>query len=290
MTIRKWILSALLIAGMVTAARAQESLPAVASERSSWPEAIEDNSFLIEEAYNQEPGVVQYIFNYVRTRPDGAWALSFTNEWPVPDERNQLSFSVYEVCPGSGEPSGFGDLYLNYRYQALFEEKDGVAFAPRLTAIAPTGRWRKGEGDGTWGWQASLPFSKRVASSLAIHLNLGATYFPSAKSLEDSGREARNDLLIWNEGASFVWLLHPRFNLFVEFVATQAQQPDGRGGLQRSSQALANPGFRWAFNFPKGQLVLGASAPMGLTHDSPRNGVFLYLSWEAPAWKPKAAA
>jgi hypothetical protein len=31
-----------------------------AAQTPAWPEAIADNSFLIEEAYNQEPGVVQH--------------------------------------------------------------------------------------------------------------------------------------------------------------------------------------------------------------------------------------
>lgn len=45
-------------------------------------EAIQDNSFLVEEAYNQQPGVVQHIFNALWTE-DGVWALSLTQEWPL---------------------------------------------------------------------------------------------------------------------------------------------------------------------------------------------------------------
>jgi hypothetical protein len=266
--------------------KAQEHLPGPSASRAEWPEAIEDNSFLIEEAYNQEPGVVQYIFSYLRTRPDGAWAFTFTNEWPVPDETNQLSYAVSEVRSGTGNPSGLGDTFLNYRRQLLWEERDGWAFAPRLSVILPTGDWRKNLGNGVTGWQVGLPFSRRISPSFATHFNFVATYYPQAKSITDSGLEARNSLKAWSEGASLVWLTTPRLNVLVELVATQLEQPDGKGGVERLNQALINPGLRYAFNLPKGQLVLGASLPIGLTPDSPHSGVFLYLSWEAPAWKP----
>jgi hypothetical protein len=39
---------------------------------------IQDNSFLIEEAYNQEPGVVQHITTL--RRQDRSWFYSFTQE------------------------------------------------------------------------------------------------------------------------------------------------------------------------------------------------------------------
>src|SRR5262245_1643983 len=66
------------------------SAPASAEPSEVRPiDGIRDNSFLIEEAYNQEPGVVQHIFTGSfglddrggpRTR---TWDLSFTQEWPL---------------------------------------------------------------------------------------------------------------------------------------------------------------------------------------------------------------
>ncbi|HPS72404.1 MAG TPA: hypothetical protein PLM70_09135 [Bacteroidales bacterium] len=54
---------------------------------------IEDNSFLLEEAYNQEAGVIQHIstFQYDLMR---SWNYSFTQEWPVPNQKHQLSFTA----------------------------------------------------------------------------------------------------------------------------------------------------------------------------------------------------
>jgi len=44
---------------------------------------IEDNSFLIEEAYNQERGVVQHISAWERSLGSSAWGFAFTQEWPL---------------------------------------------------------------------------------------------------------------------------------------------------------------------------------------------------------------
>ena len=49
------------VAGLLAAVL---TVPAHAQPKHDRPaEGIQDNSFLIEEAYNQEPGVVQHIFN-----------------------------------------------------------------------------------------------------------------------------------------------------------------------------------------------------------------------------------
>lgn len=54
---------------------------------------IQDNSFFIEEAYNQEPGVVQHIFNLPIDFTNGSREIapSFTQEWPVFSQTHQFS-------------------------------------------------------------------------------------------------------------------------------------------------------------------------------------------------------
>ena len=39
-----------------------------------------DNSFLVEEAFNQDPKVFQNIFGFMRQ--SGDWQMVFTQEWP----------------------------------------------------------------------------------------------------------------------------------------------------------------------------------------------------------------
>ncbi len=42
---------------------------------------IQDNSFLIEEAYNQEAGVIQHISTFERDLETHDWLYAFTQEW-----------------------------------------------------------------------------------------------------------------------------------------------------------------------------------------------------------------
>src|ERR1700693_4022087 len=56
---------------------------------------IQDNSFLVEEAYNQNFGVVQHISSFTRFFDSKDWNYTFTQEWPVPgDARHQLSYTL----------------------------------------------------------------------------------------------------------------------------------------------------------------------------------------------------
>src|SRR5919198_4945506 len=57
---------------------------------------IQDNSFLVEEAYNQEPGVVQHIVNVPINLTNGAREItpSFTQEWPIFSQLHQLSYTL----------------------------------------------------------------------------------------------------------------------------------------------------------------------------------------------------
>jgi hypothetical protein len=80
-----------------TAAAAAASILAEepAAERSrtasSRAPGIQDNSFLIEEAYNQDPGVVQHINTFLRDLRTRQWFATFTQEYPVGGISHQLS-------------------------------------------------------------------------------------------------------------------------------------------------------------------------------------------------------
>src|ERR1700694_558365 len=78
-------------------------------------QAIQDNSFLLEEAYNQESGVVQHISSFIRSS-SGNWTYSFTQEWPLGGIRHQLSYTI-PIQHAYPTGTGLGDIALNYRYQ-----------------------------------------------------------------------------------------------------------------------------------------------------------------------------
>ena len=108
--------------------------PAPTGKDAPWE--ITDNSFLVEEAFNQEPKIFQNIFGF--TRLSGNWQATFTQEWPAPGVRHQLSYTL--AAASLGRHVGFGDVYLNYRYQVLEEGPGRPAFSPRVSAIVPIGQ------------------------------------------------------------------------------------------------------------------------------------------------------
>jgi hypothetical protein len=236
---------------------------------------ISDNSFLIEEAYNQEPGVVQHISNFSRADKGGSWAFNFTQEWPLRGLRHQISYSI-PLQHDDG--TGIGDIAINYRYQLLGSADARLAAAPRLSLLLPTGNEQRGRGSGGLGFQANLPLSFLASSRIATHWNAGLTLVPSASDGFGDGATT----LSYNLGASGIWLVRPSFNFMLELLWLSTESPIGPGVTDRSESLLLNPGVRWAFNFPSGlQIVPGVAYTIGLESQD-TDGLFLYLSFEHP--------
>jgi hypothetical protein len=274
------LFSAIFVGFSFSAALAQT--PSQISKPLSNAPGIEDNSFLVEEAYNQEFGVVQHIQNFLRVWNSKDWIYTFTQEWPVDaSPRNQLSYTLIALHSGEQPASGagFGDIILNYRYQLLGNGASKVAFAPRLSASLPTGNYRLGRGVGGAGIQGLLPLSVVHTRKLVTHWNAGATIIPRARNT--AGETATT--YGYNFGQSFVWLAHPRFNVLLETVFNRRQEVTATDTTQWTSDLLLNPGIRWAYNFNNGlQIVPGIAVPIGVGPSSGERGVFLYLSLEHP--------
>lgn len=70
---------------------------------------IADNSFLVEEAHDQEDGVVHNAAMFVRDRLTGDWTATLTQEWPVVNEDHQFSYTLALSQVTAGKAStGFG--------------------------------------------------------------------------------------------------------------------------------------------------------------------------------------
>lgn len=231
------------------------------------PFAIVDNSFLVEEAFNQEPKVVQNIFTWMHQ--SDSWLFTFTQEWPVPGERHQLSYTI--PVSGVGGTDGLGDLFVNYRLQVLDEGRGRPAFAPRLSAIVPSGSRAIGAHQG--GLQVNLPFSKQD-QDFYFHWNAGFTWLP---------REHRDDLLSPALAGSAIYRLTDMCNLMLESVLAYnaADQPNGQ--TRRTRAVTLSPGIRGGWNL-KGdkQIVVGAAIPIIWSDRTTSSGVFGYFSYELP--------
>lgn len=251
-------------------------------------EGVQDNSFLIEEAYNQGPGVVQHILSvtHLTNRMAGPdereWSFNFTQEWPAFSQTHQLSYTVpYSFVSADDQwDDGVEDVLINYRLQALMESETMPAFAPRLSLILPTGDEEKGFGSDTLGVQVNLPVSKIVSSRWTLHGNAGATVLPDVRG---------HDLVGYNLGASAIYAVNPNFNLMLESVVNWDEEVNDGGRAERTVSAYVSPGFRYAFNHPgDAQTVIGVAAPVGVTSDSADYGVILYASFEHFFWRPRA--
>jgi hypothetical protein len=249
---------------------------------------IQDNSFLVEEAYNQEFGVVQHISSFTRFWDSKDWNYSFTQEWPVGNQRHQLSYTLVALHSGGFPDSGpgIGDVVLNYRYQLVGSGGTRTAFSPRVSLIAPAGNSFQERGAGSFGLQTNLPLSVVLSKKLVSHWNAGATFFPRAN--DSLGNRAA--IAGYNVGQSFIWLVHARFNVLVESVFAQSQVVVAKDRTEWSNSFLLSPGIRWAYNLKNGlQIVPGIGVPMGIGPSAGEKGLLLYLSFEHPFRKlPKS--
>jgi len=235
---------------------------------------IQDNSFLLEEAYNQEAGVIQHI-QYYQYMKDKTWVYSFTQEWPVPGQRHQLSYTIPGLRAADTGKGGLGDILINYRHQTVL--KGSLAVAPRLSMLLPSGDYKRGLGSGSIGLQGNIPISVELKERWVSHWNLGTTYIPNAKAIDGS----RADIKGYNYGASIIYLVNDRLNLMLETLGTRSQSVISNGAVKAEKAFFLNPGMRYAFDFKSGlQVVVGLSFPVGLSPSRGEYGSFLYLSFE----------
>lgn len=242
---------------------------------------IKDNSFLIEEAYNQEAGVVQFINGYQNTSPANDWSYTFTNEFPLGNETHQFSYVIPVNSFGASNESGLGDVLLNYRYQLVSNEH--LAMAPRLSLIVPTGDYKKGLGYGAPGLQFNHSVSITVNDKWTNHWNAGFTYVPNGKNANDD----KANLFGFNFGTSVVYDISEKLNLLCEFVYSSMDSVDDTGMKMNGSTYYVVPGFRTSFQAGKEtEIVPGLAAILGAgpSAEDHVRGFFAYLSIESKLW------
>ena len=183
---------------------------------------IQDNSFLVEEAYNQDPRVVQHITTMIRDS-DHHWIGTFTQEWPMGGIKNQISYTL--------PLDGTSDALINYRYQLLGNGETRAACAPRLSLIVGSRH------DRHFGAQALVPVSVVINDRFVTHWDAGANI--------EHGHTTKL------AAASVILAARPEVHLMLENVWNS----DDRA-------LVVSPGIRWACDFPsKLQIVPGLAVP-----------------------------
>lgn len=237
---------------------------------------IQDNSFLVEEAYNQEDGVVQHI-SFFQYLPSAGWAFTQTDEWPLRTIKHQLSLTMAATHADGYAGAGLGDTFINYRYQLVGNGDTRLAIAPRVSLLLPTGSVAAGRGLGGPGLQFNLPISLELNKRLVSHWNAGTTWVPRAQNQYHQTATS----LGANLGQSMVWLISPRFNALVETFWTNTPQVAGPAVTTPQQNLYISPGIRWAYNFKNGlQIVPGVGMPVGIGPSHGQVGAIFYLSFE----------
>ncbi|MSO83427.1 MAG: metal-dependent transcriptional regulator [Acidobacteria bacterium] len=236
------------------------------------PFEILDNSFLVEEAFNQEPGIFQNIFT-ARLGEDDTWEAAFTQEWPLFSQAHQFSYTIAAL--GADGERAFGDVMINYRWQATMETASAPAFSPRISLIVATGDGSLGLNGGGAGWQVNLPFSKQFGDTY-VHWNAGFTHRPEAQA---TGRCAHHNLLTPHAAVSGIWRLRPMFNLMLESVAEWEEFVD-QAATRRAMAWTVSPGFRTGLGAGLPQTIVGFAVPVAVSDDGSTVGVFGYFSYE----------
>jgi hypothetical protein len=234
---------------------------------------IVDNSFFVEEAFNQDKGIFQNIFVWSRDR-SGAWEGSFTQEWPAPALTHQLSYTI--PFAGGESAAHVGGVLLNYRYQALQEGSGRPAFAPRFSVILPTGR--AVDDSDRPGLQINLPFSKQTGA-VYVHWNAGFTWLHGVPD----GARSTTSLTSPTVAGSLVWNTRSYLNVMLESVVAFEDAVTGIQQTARQRVVTVSPGVRggWTLIGDR-QIILGAAAPVTFAGGQHSTAVLTYFSYELP--------
>lgn len=240
------------------------------------PPVVQDNSFLMEEAYNQESGIVQHIFT-LRADRSNDFDAAFTQEWPLGSIAHQLSYDIPLVR--SLGHSGFGDLRINYRYQLRGSGEARLAISPRVSVTFPTGDWKQSRGSGAVGFETMLPMSYVISPLFTTHTNAGVGFTPSARN--EIGDRANS--FSATVAQSLVFIRSQIVQPLVEVVYNGEQKVIAEDRTHWTEDFVVSPGVRVAFNFASGlQIVPGIAVPVGIGPSRGDRGIFFYLSFEHP--------
>ena len=258
---------------------AQQAPPPTPSKAPTGP--IQDNSFLVEEAYNQEDGVIQHINFFTKNTSTNSWIYTFTDEWPLRSYKHQLSMTLTGLHNGDfhGSGGGWGNTAVNYRYQLVGNGEAKLAIAPRATLLVPTGDAKQGRSFGGVGYQVGLPISIMHSEHWQTNWNAGATWIPHAHNeFGDTAGTAGVSL-----GQSVVWLPKQRVNFLLETIWAKYSE----GGWSRDNKLVRRSVYQsWdslVIQFQERPADCSwRGGPIGVGPRAGEAGILFYLSFEHP--------
>lgn len=259
------------------------SLTAAAAPVAAPSSVIEDNSFLLDEAYNQDPGVVQITQVFQILPSTGEWSHSPAIEFPIVTENHQITLQFPFSRP-MGASLSLNDFALQYQYWLIHAKY--FHLTPRIGAVFPTGNSTIGTGSGTVGAQAGLSTTVNFGDAFAFHTSGNAFLYPGSRATDGVATTT------WDASiaASLIWRPLSWLNLLTEGVLTSDQTPLPGGSIGRDLLATVSPGARFSIRLGEHrtwEIVPGVAVPFTWRTSSPGSAsisVLGYLSIEGPWW------
>jgi hypothetical protein len=261
------IAGVLLLAASTAAQPSPDSRPAPTAAAAG----ILDNSFLVEETFNQDPGIIQTAFTWMRD-PGGGWESAVAQDWPLRVHRHQFSYTL--PWDGGSVPTRLGQVALSYRYQIRDVSEEAPGVAARLSVILPTGR---PGGDNRPGLQAAVPMTA-VWQRLHIHANAGVTWTHQVRGGQGTTANLTSPYL----AGSVVWPTASMVQLMLEDVVAFEAFLDATAHPRRRTTMTVSPGLRGGWNVGRNQVVLGAAVPIDSSTEGRSVSVLGYVSFEGP--------
>ena len=244
------------------------------------PFKIADNSFLVEEAFNQERGHLPEHLRRARGRAATGRRPSRRNGR---SSRRRTSSRTRVAVSRWRTTFGFGDMLLNYRYQALEEGPGRPAFSPRVSLDPADRERRNGLGDGSR--PAGQPAVQQAARRRLLALERRASPGCRAPRRGPAGDDDRADLLSPFLAGSAIYALRPMFHLMLENVLLFERSFDGIGTVARTRSTRCRRAFAAA-----GTSATRRSSPARRSRSRGRRrartpACFCYFSYELPFQK-----
>jgi hypothetical protein len=148
---------------------------------------IQDNSFLIEEAYNQEDGVIQQISTFARLTNSRDWVYTQADEGrcEATSTREGVAGSHPNVVSFTG--SGWGGTAFKLPISTGGRRRNQAGGGAQTERFVPCRRPRFGRGSGGLGLQTKLPISIQHSAHLVSPWIAMTIWIPRAR---DEPRDA----------------------------------------------------------------------------------------------------
>lgn len=238
---------------------------------------IEDNSFYLEEGFNQDAGMVQFIQSYEMSTRVSQGLYDLTIEMPITDKVHQWSYGFEALNKGNEGRQDIGDSVLSYRYQSL--NRDGYLMAERFGLILPTGSVEHETSNGVLGLDFKYAATIPVATLWMNHWNVGSRILPNSKRFKQKVRVSEQEYSLATSG---VYLYSDHLNLILEAIFTNFNGFGDEGEKITENAITLNPGIRVDFDIDWNatQVVPGISFPARFVGGLIEQGILFYLSFE----------